>query len=379
MSKEYQICQKCIMDTTDPEIEFDKDGTCNHCRIFWDPASNWPLKSREKKEERFKLLVDEIKNFKNSDGYNCVIGLSGGVDSSYLAYIVKRAGLNPLAIHVDNGWNTELSIKNIENIVKRLDIDLYTHVIKWEEFRELQLAFLKASVIDLEMLSDNAILAGIYKIAAKRKIKYFIIGTNIATESIMPRTWFYADKCDGLQIKSIYKRFGSGKKIRTYPIFNFYDYVQFKLSRGLQSVSLLDYVNYSKIEAIRVLEEELGWRSYKYKHYESIITRFYQGYILPQKFNVDKRRAHLSSLICSGQMTRQEALKIMEQPLYEHNELEADKVFFLKKLKLSETAFESIMHESIRSHGDFPSYDRIFQRLKSVRNRVRRIFRFPFR
>ncbi|MDD5593723.1 MAG: N-acetyl sugar amidotransferase, partial [Candidatus Margulisbacteria bacterium] len=284
MSREYQICSRCVMDTSDKEIEFDSQGVCTYCRHYDKYFRGIYYLDDKLKEERLHQLVAKIKRDGRGKEYDCVIGLSGGVDSSYTAYVVKNLGLRPLAIHLDNGWNTELAVKNIENIVKKLGIDLFTYVIDWEEFKALQLAFLKASVVDLEMISDNAIFAAIYKIAKDKGTKYFLAGTNLATESVMPPSWFYSVKYDSLNIKAIYKRFGHGPKLRTYPILNFLEYLDFRYFNKFKFISMLNYVPYDKNKAKELLIDKLGWKDYGGKHGESRITRFYQEYILPVKF-----------------------------------------------------------------------------------------------
>lgn len=368
MNREYQICKRCIMDTTDIYIEFDENGICNHCRGYDEKLKILPFKNDKERQQKLEPLVFEIKEKGKGQEYDCVIGVSGGVDSSYAAYIVKKLGLRPLAIHVDNGWDCEFAVKNVENMVKKLGIDLHSYVIDWEEFKDLQLAFLRASVLDLEMLSDNAIIAGIYRIAQKKKIKYFLSGVNNATESIMPCSWNYPSKFDSLNIKSIYKRFGSGRKLRSFPLLSFFEFIKRKYSLGYETIPILNYVPYNKKAAMKTLQSEFGWKEYGDKHHESIITRFYQAYILPKKFNIDKRRAHLSSLICSGQITRDDALKLIEEDLYESDKLEKDKEYFLKKLEITENEFENYMNAPFNSHYDYPSYEYWVKQLIQLKN-----------
>jgi N-acetyl sugar amidotransferase len=368
MEREYQICKRCVMDTTDPDIVFDENGYCNHCTWALKKLEEFRFDSDDARVEKLKQLVDKVRSAGKGNKYDCIIGLSGGVDSSYLAYIVVRElGLRPLAIHVDNGWNSELAIMNIENIVKKLNIDLYTWVIDWEEFKDLQKAYLKASVIDLEVLSDNAIVIGIDKLMRKNKIKYFLIGHNYNAESIMPSSWLFTPKYDSRNIKYIYKLFGSGKKLRTYPLLNFWGYIRYRYFNLSIGANILDLVPYNKEDAINLLKTELDWRDYGGKHYESKITKFYQAFILPTKFNVDKRKAHLSSLICSGQLTRDQALIELKSPLYNETKLNADKEYFIKKLGLSNYDFESIMKLSIQSHFAYPSYEQIHRKLSRIK------------
>ncbi|MBA2613512.1 MAG: N-acetyl sugar amidotransferase [Bacteroidetes bacterium] len=361
-----QICTRCVMDTTDPFIVFDENGNCNHCTAALKKVESVTFSSDNERENALNTIITKIKNSGEGNKYDCIIGLSGGVDSSYLAYVVKKLGLRPLAIHVDNGWNSELAVKNIENILKKLNIDLYTHVIDWEVFKSLQLAFLKASVIDLEMLSDNAIVIGIYNLSKKFKIKYFIDGTNYAAESIMPGSWFYVPKYDSLNIRSIYKRFGSGKKLTTYPLLNLVEYVRFRYFKKGESIALLNYVPYEKAKAMKILVEELEWKDYGGKHFESKITHFYQAYILPTKFNVDKRKAHLSSLICSGQLSRNDALNELKKELYNPSVFEDDKEYFIKKLGLTIEEFDKIMSAPVKEHHDYPAYQLVHKKLRNI-------------
>lgn len=369
----YQICTRCVMDTSDSSIVFGENGFCNHCTNSISKINQLKADNPDIRKKKLDTIISEIKRVGKGKPYDCIIGISGGVDSSYLAYLVKKEyGLRPLAIHLDNGWNSELAVKNIENIVTKLNIDLYTWVINWEEFKELQIAFLKSSVIDLEMLSDNAIIACIYKLSKKYKIPYFLDGVNIQTEDIMPESWFYSFKTDSLNIRSIYKKFGSGKKLQTYPLLSFVDLIRY-FKGGIKQVSLLNYIDYNKDEAKKFIENELDWKDYGGKHYESRITQFYQAFLLPQKYNVDKRRSHLSSLIISGQLTREEALEELKKPLYESDlKLKEDKEFFAKKLGFSPQELNEIMTAKPAKHSEFLSYKKIFDRLSTIRNLLRK-------
>jgi N-acetyl sugar amidotransferase len=345
------------MDSTDPDIIFDDMGLCNHCREAENKLRFIHFDSKQEKENTLRKIVEQIRRDGKEQKYDCVIGLSGGVDSSYLAYKVKELGLRPLAIHLDNGWNSELAVKNIENIINSLQIDLFTHVIDWEEFKALQVAFLKSGVIDLEMLSDNAIVVSVYRIMKKYNIKTFLIGANIETESIMPQKWFFTPKYDSLNIRSIFKKFGNGKQLRTFPMLGLIDYVRFHYFKNHNSIALLNYMEYNKAEALKLLQEKVSYVPYPGKHYESRITRFYQSYILPKKYNVDKRKAHLSSLVASRQISRNEALEELRKPLFSSSmELKSEIDYFCKKLELSEIEFQQIMASEPVSHFDFPSY-----------------------
>jgi N-acetyl sugar amidotransferase len=367
MHREYQICNRCIMDTSDPEIIFDEHGNCNHCNSFYASASKIWFPNEEG-AKKLDAIFQEIKQAGANQEYDCIIGLSGGVDSSYLAYIAKKAGLRPLAVHVDAGWNSELAVKNIENIVTKLDIDLYTCVINWEEMRDLQLAFLRSGVANQDTPQDHAFFAALYGFAIKEKIKYVLSGSNNSTEYILPTAWGY-DAMDSIHIKAIHKRFGK-KKLKTFPFVNFFDlYINYRHIKKMKVVAPLNYLPYNKNEAIKILEQELDWRYYGGKHYESRFTKFFQGYYLPQKFGYDKRKAHLSSLIVSGQMNREEALLEMQKDAYPLDQISEDKEFIIKKLELSELEFEDIMNISNAPFSAYPSNYKLKQ-LWRLTNRV---------
>jgi len=356
----YRMCKQCVMDTTDPEIYFDDEGICNHCRRYELLKNSYPhnLNEKEKKRELQKI-IEKMKNSGKNKKYDCVIGVSGGVDSTYLAYLTKKFGLRPLAVHLDNGWNSELAVNNIEKCLRALGIDLETIVLDWGEFKDLQLAFLKASVPDVEIPTDHAIIASLYKVASKYNIKYIVLGVNFSTESVLPRMWSHGHN-DWKYIKSIYKKFGNKKKLNSFPHLSLVDYFYYIFIKKIKIVKLLDYVKYNKKEAIETLKK-FGWKPYGHKHYESIYTRFVQGYYLPKKFNYDKRKAHLSSLILSGQITREEALKELKKNPYPSKELEEeDKKYVLKKLNLTEKEFEKIMKTPPKHFWDYPSYEKMF-------------------
>lgn len=350
MQREYQICTRCIMDTSDPNIVFDRNGICNHCRNYDNIAKRHLLSSPER-EKRLEEVITKIKESGKNKDYDCVLGLSGGADSSYTAYLVKKFGLRALVVCLDNGWNTEIAVKNIENIVKKLDFDLYTYVIDWKEFKDLQRSFFKASVVDIEILTDHAITALLYKVAAKRGIKYILSGGNIVTETIMPISWSHR-KSDLRNIKAIQRLFGT-KKIKSFPTAGPLKLAIYRCVNEIKMVNPLDYVSYIREKAMAILEKELGWRRYGRKHGESLFTKFFQNYILPVKFGIDKRRGHYSTLICSGQMTREEALKAMNEELYSPDELKEHKEYVIKKLGFSKDEFEEIMKLPIKSHYDY--------------------------
>lgn len=357
-------CKNCVLNTKICKLVFDDNGYCNYCNFYFNEVI--PILKKCQQEGELEIIIDKIKK-ERTGNYDCLIGLSGGVDSSYVALLVHSLGLKPLAFHLDNGWNSDISVKNIKNIVEKFNFDFFTYVIDWEEFKDMQLSFIKAGVIDIELLTDHAITAVAYKLIKKEKIKYFISGSNYATEAIMPENWSYY-KWDSKNIKAIHKRFGK-LPIKTFPMYNFIDKI--KLRTLFKVVRLLDYINYNKFEAMEKLKKEVGWQYYGGKHYESNFTKFYQAYILPKKFNVDKRYAHLSNLICTGQITKEEAIIELSKPLYEPDELQKDIDYFLKKFDLSYDEFEKIMTEKPKKHTDYPNGVKInnfFKKLSDLFN-----------
>lgn len=366
----HRICTRCIMDTSDAEISFDESGVCNHCKQYYERVAKERFTGKEG-ETRLKELVTKIRRHGRGKEYDCLIGVSGGVDSTTVAYHAKRLGLRPLAIHLDNGWNSELAVDNIKGTLDRLGIDLYTHVIDWEEFRDLQMSFLKASVPNSEIPTDHAILALLINTALKWGIKYVLQGGNVATEGILPFSWGYYNQ-DLKHLKAVHRRFGA-KRLRTLPQLSLCRFVYAIMVRGVKYIPILNYLDYNKHEAKNLIQEQFGWRDYGGKHYESIYTRFFQGYILPVKFGYDKRRAHLSTLVCSGEITRQEALQEMSKPPYEAEQLEQDKEYVIKKFGLTTDEFEAIMQAPVRRHGDYPSHHFFFHQLQTLKRIFKRI------
>ncbi|HNS61227.1 MAG TPA: N-acetyl sugar amidotransferase [Anaerolineales bacterium] len=352
----YKICARCLMDTTDPNIVFDENGVCNHCHDH-DRLMKQKVVTGKAGEEYLQKLVDEMKRDGRGKPYDCLIGVSGGVDSTYVAYLVKKMGLRPLAVHMDNGWDSELAVKNIEETLKRLGIDLHTEVLDWEEFKSLQVAFLKSSTPDSEIPSDHAIWAVLGDLADKLKVKYIVSGFNVRTETHLPRAWSQGH-FDWKYIRSVNQLFGRGR-LKTFPHIGFFTYYRRLLTH--RRVDILNYIDFNKTEAMKILEQELGWRYYGGKHYESIYTRFYQGYILPTKFGYDKRRSHLSSLICSGETTRDAALKELDKPTYQPTMQEEDREYVVKKLGLTDDEFEAILNAPKKTFWDYPSYGRIIE------------------
>lgn len=356
------------MDTSDPDIVFDQNGVCSHCHRY---SSELPKRvfHGEIGREKLNILVQQIKRAGKGKEYDCIIGVSGGVDSTYVAYLTKRLGLRPLAIHFDNGWNSELAVANIEKVLDRLGIDLSTYVIDWNEFRDLQLSFLKASTPDGEIPTDHAINALLFREAAKRGIKYIVSGMNFATESMAVKAWAYGHS-DWKYIRSIHNLFGT-EKLKNYPKYNFIDLFKWTFIDQIKSVSILNYIDYNKDQVMDILQKELDWIYYGGKHYESVYTRFFQGYILPVKFGIDKRRGHLSDLINSGQLSREEALNEIGKVGYPIELQVQDKLFVMKKFDLDSEEFDFLMQQLPKSYKDYPNNERVVQRIKKIVNYLR--------
>lgn len=362
--KVYQQCTRCLLDTTVSDIFFDDHGVCNYCTEFLERSSHVIYEDPVDKEARLQCLVEQVKANGKGKPYDCIVGVSGGVDSSWTLVEVNRLGLRPLAVHMDNGWNSELAQNNIANLVRGLDVDLHTHVINWVEYRELMQAFFDADVIDVELLYDNAMLAVNYQLAAKYGIKYILAGTNQATEGMrMPRDWNWF-KYDKRNIKAIAVQHGI-TYFNTYPLISTAKFIWHHFIQGIRWSPFLDYVTYNKFYALDYLERSYGYKRYPFKHYESIFTRFYQGYILPKKFNVDKRLIHLSILVVSGQITRDEALESLSGiPYPSEADMQADIVYFLKKMKWSRHQLDTYINRPESLHSEYPSERSLWESLE---------------
>jgi len=368
-------CARCIMDTSaDTGIEFDEHGVCNHCRRY-DQLHSSRVAAGETGRRALAEIVEAIKRAGRGREYDCIIGVSGGVDSTYVAYLVRELGLRALAVHFDNGWNSELAVKNIEHVLKKLGIDLFTYVVDWPEFRDLQVAFLKASTPDGEIPTDHAINALLWREASRRRIRYIISGMNFATESISIPDWAYGHS-DWRYIRDVHRRFGT-TRLRSYPHFSLPYLLFVNLVRRVRTVSILNYVDYRKDEAMALLENELGWKYYGGKHHESIYTRFYQGYVLPRKFGIDKRYGHLSDLINAGQVSREDALRELEAPPYPEDLQRQDLAYVTKKLGLTAGQFTEIMAAPRRSFRDFRNSYGFVQFMRNTVNRLRRRGLYP--
>jgi N-acetyl sugar amidotransferase len=368
---EYKICSKTVMDTVgDPDIVFDENGICNYYYEFINKLKiRIPSPDVAKKE--LNSLVRKIKRAGTRKQYDCIIGVSGGVDSTYTAFLVKSLGLRPLAVHLDNGWDSELAVKNVENILNTLGIDLYTEVLDWEMFKDLQLSFLKASTPDGEIPTDHAILAVLYKAAAQFKVKYIISGMNFRSEGMLPPSWARG-YLDWKYIRSVQKIFGT-KSLENFPHLSVLRFIYYNLIKGIRSISILNYIEFNRNEALNIIQTKLGWRNYGGKHHESVYTRFYQSYILPTKFYIDKRKAHLTCLLLStGEITREQAINELSLPAADPKLIEEDKLYLQKKLNITTEEFEEIMTNPPRTILDYPNNHFLEQKFRRLLTSLRK-------
>ena len=350
--RKYQQCTRCVMDTKDVEIVFDENGYCNHCTEYFDKTSKLIYQGKTS-DEMLAQLIKQIKQSGKNKEYDCVLGISGGCDSCYAACIAKNLGLRVLAVHMDNGWDSEISVSNIKNVIEKLGVSYQSYVLDWEEFRGIQLAFLKASVPEIETPTDIAIQGVLHKVAAKYNIKYIISGSNYATEGILPKSWHYNSK-DVKYLNSIHKQFGN-KKLKTFPTFSALQEMYYKYVKGIRLIYLLNYLPYNKKEAMEVLEQKFGWKYYGKKHHESTFTGFVQSYILPEKFQIDYRLSTSSSKICSDTITREEALLELTKEFYEPEKATAVKEYVCKKLGITIKEFDAMMASPPKTYRDYPN------------------------
>lgn len=354
----YKQCPVCVMDTTDPEIYIDETG-CTYCKRYKETIPLLP-KFQENHQELLGNLIDKIKSTGKKSDYDCLIGVSGGVDSSYVAYYVKEVlGLRPLALHLDNGWNDELAVHNIEKILRKLDIDLWTEVLEWNEFRSLQMAFLKASVPDCEIPTDHTIVASLYHTAKKFNISYILVGNNLVTESIMPHTWSRGHS-DWKYISGINKIYGE-VPLNTFPHYTFLEGWWRSNYSSIHKERILSYIHFDKVKAAQLLQSRFGWTPYTGKHHESIYTKFYQAYWLPQKFGYDKRKGHLSALICAGQITRDEALEELKSLPLSQTEIGNLKEYVADKFEITVKKLDNLFMQPNKSFYDYPSHYHCWQ------------------
>ena len=367
----YRICTKTVMDNiADPDIRFDEDGVCNYYHLFKEK-----LKTRVpppgKAQRQLEKIIAGIKKTGRENQYDCVVGVSGGVDSTYVAWLAKEWGLRPLAVHVDNGWNSELAVRNIEVTLKKLDIDLYTEVLDWPAFSDLQRSFLKASTPDADIPSDHIIWAAVFRTANKFNIQHILSGMNFRTEGMLPPSWSRG-YLDWKYIKAVQKQF-STKKINRLPHYKVSDMLYYVLVKRIKVIGVLNYIDFRKDTATGLLTERLDYRPYYGKHHESIYTRFFQSYLLPQKFGIDKRKAHLSCMIMgSNEITRQQALELLQQPIAPPSQIEDDILYIKKKLNISDSEMASIMTSPVKTIFDYPNNHTWELKLRKLINKMRR-------
>lgn len=352
----YQRCTYCVMDTTDPEITFNAEGECHHCVGYREKVQHLTYQGASS-ERALVALAEKIKRSGRGKDYDCVIGVSGGVDSSYTCYLAKKLGLRPLAVHMDNGWNSDTAVRNIKTMCEHLNVDYMSYVLDWEDFRDIQLAFLKASIVEMEIPTDVAIPYALHKVAAEHGIKYIMSGGNLAGEAILPRTWFYYPK-DSKLLKSIHRRFGQ-RKIKEYPTFDYWREAYYKFVKGIRIVYPLNMTDYSKPEARKLLQREVGWIDYGGVHHESIFTRLVLSYIQPRKFGVDYRKCTLSAEICKKIIGRDAALALLEVPAWDAATIAADMAYVAKKFEITPAELEEILSAPPKSYRDYPNNERL--------------------
>lgn len=343
------------MDTTDSQITFNEAGHCCHCSEFLDTRAKYNYQGKES-DEALDRILENIRSAGKGKKYDCVLGVSGGVDSSYVGYLIKARGLRPLAVHMDNGWNSEKAVVNIKSITRKLGIDYESCVLDWEEFRDLQLSFLKASVPEAETPTDIAISAALHFVAAKHGIKYVLSGGNLATEGILPKSWHY-DVRDLKYLNHIHNRFGS-RSLKNFRTFGYRREIFYKVLKGMRMIYPLNLVPYNKNEAIKTLSEKFYWRPYGGKHHESIYTKFIQSYYLYEKFRIDYRRATLSTQICVGEISRCKAVEQLRCIPYQPEEVGEAKCYIAKKLGIDKDELERIMRLPAKWYWDYPNDQR---------------------
>lgn len=362
--KYYQMCTRCVMDTTDTEITFDQQGVCNHCHEF-DAITSKRWFPNDEGKAQLKKIFNKIREERKSYEYDCILGLSGGLDSSYLALMMKEYGMRPLVVHVDAGWNSELAVYNIEKVVKYCGYDLHTHVMNWQEVRDLQLAYLKSGIANQDVVQDHAFFSSLYHFAVANKINYVISGGNIATESVFPKSWHHT-AMDAINLKAIHKKFGK-LQLKDYKVISFLQYYfYYPFVKGMKVVLPLNYIPYSKEQALLELQEKVGYKPYGRKHGESRFTKFFQNYYLPVKFNIDKRKIHLSSMVLSGLMSREQALAELLKPLYDDSELREDKHYIAKKLGISVEQLDEYISSPGHDYSEYPNWDSRYSFMKRV-------------
>lgn len=360
IKREYTICSNCVMDTSDSAIVFDEHGVCDHCRDFENHVRpNWH--DDERGENELQRMIEAIRTSGKNKEFDCILGLSGGLDSSYMLHVlVKKFSLRPLLFHVDAGWNTDTSRYNIKAMVEKLGLALHTQVINWEDMQDFQLAFFKSGLPMLDVPQDHAFVATLYKFADKHNIKYIINGGNISTECVRnPLEWFYYGT-DMWLINDIRRKFCT-RPLADYPFSSvFFHKIYLRYIRGVQVIKPLNYFPYTKKDAIDTLANEYGWRNYPQKHFESQLTKFIEGYWLPTRFGYDTRKVQYSSLILTGQMSRAEALRLLKTPAYDPETIEEEFAAIAEKLEISVDELRSYHEMPLKSYKDYKNQEAIF-------------------
>lgn len=339
------------MDTSALDITFDEQGICNHCKKYDQYISSYVFTGTTGKKKLDELMT-KIKTYGKVKPYDSVLGLSGGCDSTYVAYLTKQFNLKPYLVSLSNGYDSSITTRNCQRIASYLNTDLHSHTIAKEEFKQMQLAYLRSGCVNIETLSDHAIWALLYQTAARLNVKYILSGNNFVTEGILPSSWSYDSK-DLVNIMDIYKKHGNGTALKTFPAMTAWKFAYYHYLKGIELLSPLNFVSYDKEEAKKLFAKEFGYEDYGVKHAESIITRFYQFYMLPKRTGIDKRRAHLSCLICAGQLARETALEEIKKPAYTPELFKSDRGFIANYLGLSERELECLIELPIKSNLEY--------------------------
>lgn len=355
------VCTNCVMDNSDSKIKFDESGVCDHCNTFYDKIEpHWH--PNENGATELNNIVEKIRKAGKGKDFDCILGMSGGIDSSYLLYLTKvKLGLRPLVFHVDAGWNTQLAVNNIERLVDKLGLDLYTHVIDWEEMKDLQLAYFKSGVPHIDVPQDHAFFATMYHFASKYKVKHILTGGNYSTECVRnPIEWMYYQS-DSIQLKNIHRKFGT-IPLRNFPVTNIlWHKFYLPLFSGIKVYRPLDYMPYIKREAMDLLINEFGWQPYPQKHFESRFTRFYESYWLYNRFGYDVRKVQFSSLILTGQMRREEALEELKKLPYDENTIMQEFEYVATKLGITTDELQGYFKMPHKTYKDYKSQESVYK------------------
>jgi N-acetyl sugar amidotransferase len=369
MNKNIKSCKRCLNDSYDQQIVFDEDGICNYCKRYDEEMKNF-YHAYNNGETKFQnIILDIKKNTKKK--YDCIIGLSGGVDSTYLAYLLKKYDIKVLAVHIDAGWNTELSVSNIQKIIDYTGFDLETVVIEWDEIKRLQVAFLKAEIMNQDIPQDHAFFASLYNTAIKEEIKYVFTGSNMQTEGMVG--YYGHNAMDSRYLKDVFKKFGTGK-LQKYPIINFFKlYFLIPFIYKIRVIKPFNYLGYDKEKATQILIDKVGYKPYKYKHGESVWTRFFQDYMLVNKFDFDKRKTHLSAQMLINLISKDEAREILRTPAYNMEHFQHDSDYIARKLEITPNEFKSYLKHKGLDSNFFLSNNNIYKVLKKLQSIIERI------